>query len=430
MTAVVIADVYRNGLDVGIDEIFAPFGGVERVLPLEGTVYVKPNAVHFTPGALTSSKVIDALLAYLRDHGYRKLALMENCTNGNFTRLVFHVAGYNRLCKRYKARPVYLDEGPTVSVTLPGESQPIEISKLLHEDLIVDRGANSYLALPHLKTHSMTVVSLGVKGQQAFPLDRYRMGEHNDRLHARLARLYALIRPDFCIIDGLTATIHGHFPAQRLLKQSTVPMNILIGGADTVAVDAVGAKVLGYELEDVEHLRLVHVQGLGNGDLSHIRVMGPLGRFQTRYPYQLLRAFPPDVRIVQGKSRACIEGCKGNPECLMEVLYNDFGGQGGFTLIYGQGIEPTELEDLPGDILVVGPCAVAETKERLLRAYPDRKVYFVNEHNDLMSLATYLARIMKVKPLQMVPTNPLVVAALLGIARLRGLNSRVPPLLG
>ena len=430
MTTVVISDVAKTGLKDGLDEIFAPFGGVGQVLPDAGTVYVKPNGVHFSPGTHTSPEVLDAVLAYLRDHGYRKLAVMENCTHGNFTRLVFHLTGYKRICKKHGARPVYLDEGPTVSVTRPDEEAPIEIPRMLHEELVANRGANSYLAVPRLKTHSMTVVTLGIKGQQAFPIDRHRMHEHNDRLHARLARLLALIRPDFTLIDGLVATIHGHFPATRLLKESTAPLNVLIGGADAVAVDAVGAKALGYDLEEVEHLRLAHEWGLGNGDLSTVRVVGPLGRFQTRYPHRLLRAFPPDVRIVSGKTRACVEGCKGNPECVLEMLYNDFRGQGGFTLIYGEGIDSSELEDLPGDILVVGPCAVAETKDILSQAYPDRRVYFVDEHNDLMSVTTYMARIMGVPPLRMVPANPLLSVLLLAQAKLRGLNSRVPPILG
>ena len=120
MPIVVIADT-TQGLEPAIEAIFAPHGGVEAVIPKDSstaTVYVKPNGVHFTPHTHTDPAVLEAVLAYLRDHGYTRLAVMESSTGGNFTRLVFKVTGYARICHRYGAEPVYLDEGPTVQVEL------------------------------------------------------------------------------------------------------------------------------------------------------------------------------------------------------------------------------------------------------------------------------------------------------------------------
>ena len=432
METVVIADVSERSLKEGLEEIFAPFGGVEAVLPRSGTVYIKPNGVHFTPHTHTDPRALEAVLSYLRDHGYLRLAVMENCTGGNFTRLVFKVTGYDRLCRRYGAEAVYLDEGPTVEVTLRGEDDPTRIPHRLYQALIAHKEDNSYLALPKLKTHSMTTVTLGVKGQQAFPIDPDRIDHHtHDTLHRRLASLYALIRPDFCIIEGLTATIHGHFPATALLDESLIHPQILIGGRDTLAVDVVGARVFGYTLEEVKHLRLCAEWGLGEGNLANIQVLGvPLSRFTERYPYTLLRRFPPDVRIVEGRERACVEGCKGNSECILEMLYNDHGGKGGWTLVFGKGIDKRELEDVEGDFLVVGPCAVAEVADWLRERYPKRRVYTVDAHNDLMLNTTYQARLTGVTPVKMVPLNPVLSALLLLQAKLHGLTSRVPPLLG
>jgi hypothetical protein len=112
------------------------------------------------------------------------------------------------------------------------------------------------------------------------------------------------------------------------------------------------------------------------------------------------------------------------------MLYNDYQGKGGWTLVCGSGFEESDLDDLVGDILVVGPCACEETADLLRRRYPDRKVHLVPEHNDLMANTRFQARLMGVMPLKMVPLNPLVSAAALLQARLHGLNGRVPPLLG
>jgi uncharacterized protein (DUF362 family) len=446
MTAVVIADA-TQGLKVALEEIFAPYGGIDAVIPRDvKKVYVKPNAVHFTPHTHTDPVVLEAVLAYLRDHGYTRLAVMESCTGGNFTRLVFKVTGYARICRRHRAEPVYLDEGPTVEVDLRDGSRA-RVSHRLYKEVINQRqnasagsGRSFYLDLPKLKTHSMATVTLGVKNQQAFPVDTDRMDYHSHgTLHRRLAALYALIQPDFCIIEGLTATAHGHFPVTALLKECLVPTNVLIGGADTLAVDVVGARVLGYRMEEVEHLRLCAEWGLGDGDLTHIDVQGvPLWRFNQRLPHTLLGRVHPGVRWVVGRDKACVEGCLGNSQCIQEMLYNDHcpstgsaqSSGGGWTLVCGSGFEEADFDDLPGDILVVGPCACDEAAATLHQRYPGRKIYLVPHHNDLMANTHYQTKLMGISPLSLVPLNPLVSAFTLLQARMHDLTARVPPIIG
>ncbi len=430
MPIVVMADT-TPGLTPALDEVFAPHGGIEAVIPKNGgTVYVKPNGVHFTPHTYTAPAVLDALLAYLRDHGYTRLAVMESCTGGNFTRLVFKITGYGDICRRYGAKPVYLDEGPTVEVSLRDGTRA-RIPRRLHAE-IVNRGNNFYLDLPTLKTHSMATVTLGVKNQQAFPSPADRIARHShSTLYRRLAALYALTQPDFCIIEGLNAMAHGHFVPETLAEDCLVPMNLLIGGPDTLAVDVVGARVLGYALEEVAHLRQCAEWGLGESDLAAIDVRGvPLSRFTEKLPDTLLRRFHPDVKWVLGRAKACIEGCRGNSECAHELLYNDYHGHGGWTLVCGSGFEESDLDELPGDILVVGPCACGEVGETLRLRYPDRHVYFVPEHNNLASNMHYQTRLMGVSPLSMVPLNPIHSAWLLVIAKLHGLKAQVVPIFG
>jgi len=429
---VTIADT-ANGLPAAFDAIFAPYGSIAKVIPVGSKVHLKPNGVHFSAGMHTDPAVVDALLAYLGDHGYRRLALMENSTHGVSTRLVFAVNDYAAIARRHGVELVYLDEGGTVPYTLQGEEAPIRIPRRLYESFIDPsrRPGNFYLSLPKLKTHSMTTMTLGVKNQQAFPIDADRMHFHNhETLHLRLARLYRMVQPDFCIIEGVTAIFNGHVPPTALLEESSVRLNVLIGGQDTVAVDSVGCKVMGYAIEEMEHLRLAAEWGLGEGQLDRIEVIGDLGRFRRRYPCSLLRRFHPDVRIVEGRERACVEGCKGNTECTLEIMSNDYPSQGGFTIVFGRGFDEADLEGLTGDILVVGACAINERGADLRRRYPDRRIIDVDAHNDLRGITAGLATLMKVRPMAMVPLNPLRSLWIILQARLHGLNSRMPPLFG
>lgn len=430
MALVVIADT-TSGIQQAIDAMFSEHGGVASAIPQRGgTVYIKPNAVHFAPHTYTDPQVLDALLGYLRDHGYGSLAVMEGCTEGCFTRLVFRVTPYLEICRRHNAEPVYLDEGLTVAVEL-ADGTRVRISRRFR-DQVVNRGNNVYLSLPKLKTHSMTTVTLGVKNQQGLAAPADRMQAHcHDTLHPRLAALYALAPPDFCIIEGENATAHGHLPPTALLNECLVPTRLLVGGADTLAVDTVGAHILGYNVDEVEHLRLCAGRGLGQTDLGEIDVRGvPLERFQERVPYTLLRRFHPGLRWVVGRERACVEGCRGSSECVQELLYNDYNGGGGWTLVCGSGFTEHDLVDLPGDILVVGPCACSEVGDLLARRYRQRKVLRIPEHIDLMSNTRHQAKLAGVIPLRMVPTSPLVALWTLLVAKLHGLHARVPPVLG
>jgi len=181
----------------------------------------------------------------------------------------------------------------------------------------------------------------------------------------------------------------------------------------------------------VEHQRLAAKRELSVGHLAEIEVLGmPLAGFTERYPSQILGRLPPDVTIVEGQDHACIEGCKGNSQCILEMLYNDYHGRGGWSLVYGKGLDRTALENLSGDILIAGPCAVGKAATFLRQHYPNRKVYIVNAHNDLMLNTTYQARLSGITPVKMVPLNPIASAWLLLQAKLHGLTSLVPPLLG
>jgi hypothetical protein len=62
--------------------------------------------------------------------------------------------------------------------------------------------------------------------------------------------------------------------------------------------------------------------------------------------------------------------------------------------------------------------------------YPDRRIYQVPKHHDLMTHTRYQTRLMGVTPVKMVPGNPLGAALTLLRAKLQRLTARVPPLLG
>ena len=426
MPTVVIEDI-KDSLYHSICNIFDGFGGAEGLVK-DKKVFIKINGIDFRKQCYTSPEVISAAIDVMKDAGANKIYVMENSTQGNITRLIFKVTGIDRIITERGAKAIYLDEQKPVEVSIGGSK--IKFPKILYDNLIVNRKDNFYLSIPKFKTHSMAAVTLGVKCQMGFLYHRDRPTKHNFDLHQFLADIYAFIKPDFTIIDGINAIIHGHYPLERKLDQYLVPLNILIGGDDTVAVDTVGAKILGYDIDEVKHLKIASDAGLGCGDLSKIQIKGDISQYKTKYSCDIIGDFPEDVKIIEGKERACIEGCKNNTLMVLEMLYVDYGGHGPFNIVYGKGIDKKQLENLnDGPILVVGPCAVEEVGGYLSEKYPGRKIVMVNFHNALAAVTGALMKFMKIKSMDVVPMNPISTFLVFLNAKMHGTTAQTPPII-
>ena len=80
--------------------------------------------------------------------------------------------------------------------------------------------------------------------------------------------LTALADVDFTVVDALTGM-------EKYRDLGTpVRMNAVLAGADIVAVDAVCAQIMGMNPDDIEYLTLGAFKGLGQSDLSAVKVNG------------------------------------------------------------------------------------------------------------------------------------------------------------
>ena len=407
--------------------IFEPFGGAGAILKSSRDVYLKVNAVDALPYCFTDPVLVESLCRHLYSAGARRVYVMDSATQGNFTRLVFHTSGLARAAKRAGATPLYLDEDRQVPVDIPGLGAKLHIARTIYEKLVEGGAENTYLSVPKLKTHSMSTVTLALKNQIGLLRHADRMPYHNDRLHEVVAGLYRLVRPDFVVVDGAVAVYHGHYPAVAAQDRSLARLDLLLGGADPLAVDVVGASVLGYPLEEVEHLRLAARSGLGVGNLGSIRVLGQLPE-PHRYPWELLDEFPANVTVLEGKQRLCQEGCRGNVLAVLQVLHLDHGIRRPYSMVMGRGHDLGEIDALKPPVMVVGECAAGEVGERLKQRLGG-KVHFVQGKNDLAGNVRFQTKLGGVNRMKLARANPLVALALLVRARLAGSSARVPPVL-
>jgi uncharacterized protein (DUF362 family) len=428
---VVLADS-AQGIASALREIFAHFGGAAGLLRASRDVYIKVNAVGDKPYSYVDPNVLRETILHFKERGAREVYVMENCTQANFTRLVFEAIGFTRICKETGATPVFLDETPAIPVFLEGIEQFVDLSRFAFERLVVGRAENLYVSLAKLKTHSMSQVTLSVKNQFGLVHQRSRIADHNYRLHQKLADLYRVLRPDFAIIDGLVATDHGHYFPEYNAPRQVVPMDLLVGGLDPLATDVVAAALMGFALGDVEHLALARETGIGRGAMEQIGIANH-ALFDARkrqLSCELLHDVPPDLTIVRGEERCCKEGCRLNTESVVEMLYRDHSGKGGFTIVMGKGFDKGAVDGIRGRVHVAGGCAVQELGISLQRRLGARSVTMSPGCNDLALTVLGLCKQMRVHPVKLTSVGLLRTAALLMTARLKGTKANIVPLIG
>ena len=85
-----------------------------------------------------------------------------------------------------------------------------------------------------------------------------------------LLRIQKQIHPGvFAVTDG---TFAGSGPGPRAMEWHE--KNVILAGEDQVSVDAVSARMMGFDPMSIKFIRLAHEAGLGCGDISEIEIVG------------------------------------------------------------------------------------------------------------------------------------------------------------
>jgi len=126
--------------------------------------------------------------------------------------------------------------------------------------------------LPTVKTHVFTTITGAMKNAFGGLLHRERHWTHSV-IHETLVDLLTIqqeIHPGlFAVMDG---TFAGDGPGPRAMHWHE--KDILLASSDQVAIDAVSAKLQGFDPMKLDFIRLSHEADLGIGDPSQIKILG------------------------------------------------------------------------------------------------------------------------------------------------------------
>ena len=126
--------------------------------------------------------------------------------------------------------------------------------------------------LPTLKVHGHTVTTGAIKNAFGGLIPKYRHHSHRiiDGILVDLLTIQKELHPGLlAVMDG---TVSGDGAGPRVMEP--VITNILLASEDQVAIDALSAKLMGFDPLSINYIRMAHDQGLGIGDVDQIEIIG------------------------------------------------------------------------------------------------------------------------------------------------------------
>ncbi|MCL2349350.1 MAG: DUF362 domain-containing protein [Planctomycetaceae bacterium] len=214
-------------------------------------VVIKPNLVVSRPasdGATTHPEIVEGVIRYLKDNGINNISIAEGAWVGDSTERAFKNCGYTSLAKTYNVKLIDTKKDRVVKTSSHG----IEIG--LCESLVK---ADYFINVPVLKGHCQTRMTCCLKNLKGCISDSEKRRFHTIGLHKPIAVLASLLKPDLYIIDGICGDLsfeEGGTP---------VPSNRILLGFDPVLLDSYGAQLMGYQPDEIEHLRHAKEYGVG-----------------------------------------------------------------------------------------------------------------------------------------------------------------------
>jgi uncharacterized protein (DUF362 family) len=248
-----------------------------RLLPKDTVTILKDNISWHFPylSANTTPWQLEGVITALIKAGYPEIVAVHNNT---VVTNPYQGGTLNRLApvyRRYGIQELYNFLPQDMKwITYRPKARMKILDKIYPEGIKIPEyflGKN-IIHLPTVKTHIYTTTTGAMKNAFGGLLNTKRHYTHS-WIHETLVDLLAIQQEIhtgiFAVMDG---TICGNGPGPRTMIP--VQKDYLLASGDSVAIDAVAAKMMGFDPMSIPYIRMAHEAGLGCGRPEEIEVLG------------------------------------------------------------------------------------------------------------------------------------------------------------
>ena len=238
-------------------------GGMERFVSRGNVVWVKPNiAWNRRPeqAACTNPDVVAEVVRMCFEAGAGKVLVGDNpCQEAEQT---YARSGIRQAAEKAGARCVLLDERKFRAMALKG-AKVLTNWKLYTEIVEADR----FINVPIAKQHTLCRAVMGMKNLMG------AAGGSRERFHQNMANaipdLAGFLKPHLVVLDAVRVLIANGPTGGNL--SDVKRKDTVIAGTDQVAVDSIGAGLLGIEPARIGYIVEAANRGLGTMDYQSLR---------------------------------------------------------------------------------------------------------------------------------------------------------------
>ncbi|MCL5958904.1 MAG: DUF362 domain-containing protein [Chloroflexi bacterium] len=268
--------------------------GASTALDKSAPTILKDNiSWHFPfPGANTTPWQLEGTIVGLRNLGFNEQYCVQNRT---VVTNAFKGTDLNRywpICRAHNV-PVLFNFRPEDMrwVEYRPKARMLVLDRIFENHIKIPDffSGKNVVHLPTVKCHIYTTTTGAMKNAFGGLLSEKRHYTHS-WIHETLVDLLAIQKEVhaglLAIMDGTTA---GNGAGPRIMDPQT--KNIILASGDQVAIDAVAARLMGFDPMSLRYIRLAHEAGLGVGDPRQIEIVGDVDAAKESWNFKVGRTF-------------------------------------------------------------------------------------------------------------------------------------------
>jgi uncharacterized protein (DUF362 family) len=270
--------VLKTSPDTILDDIerLMKLADLESALPKDITTGLKINISWQTwyPACSSTPWQIEGVIRALQAAGYRDLVGVHNDTVVVNTSHAEVNNKHKFVTDKYDVPCLYLYNQDFDWIEYHPKKTFLVLDQVYPQGVFIPKAllGMNMIQLPTVKTHVFTTITGAMKNAFGGLLHRNRHWTHAV-IHDTLVDLLTIqqdIHPGlFAVMDG---TFAGDGPGPRAMRWHE--KDILLASSDQVAIDAVSARLQGFDPLGIRFIRRAHEMGLGVGDPRQIEIAG------------------------------------------------------------------------------------------------------------------------------------------------------------
>ena len=272
----------------------AELAGMRDALDPTAETILKDNiSWHFPfPAANTTPWQLEGAILALRAAGFERLACVQKRTVVTHAFKGTDLNGYWPICRAYDVPVLFNFRQQDMRwQSYRPRGKMLVLDRIFDGDIKIPDyllGRN-IVHLPTAKCHIYTTTTGAMKNAFGGLLHERRHWTHT-WIHETLVDLLTIqkeIHPGiFAMMDGTTA---GNGAGPRIMDPQV--KNVILASSDQVAIDAVAAKMMGFNPLDIGYIRMAHEAGLGVGDPAGIELVGDVEVASQNWHFRVGKTF-------------------------------------------------------------------------------------------------------------------------------------------